>query len=171
MFTKNKTHLTLHLFTLGRVFFPENRFKSSERRKRERKEYTNGWKRPDPRVPPILTLHRFRNTWSIYKLEYPPLSNPYKPRPFNFFSPSLVFHYLSNKDREGNRAKIIESLPSSNSLLNSWTVYFFHDDFDPRRCRKLNSLKSGGWGGEGRSRETPGPGQSSFQIVTAHSRA
>lgn len=170
MFTKNKTHLTLHLFTLGRVFFPENRFKSSERRKRERKEYTNGWKRPDPRVPPILNSAPIQKHLVDLQTRVSSTLQSIQTAAFQLLLPFSHLP-LSNKDREGNRAKIIESLPPSNSLLNSWTVYFFHDDFDPRRCRKLNSLKSGGWGGEGRSRETPGPGQSSFQIVTAHSRA
>lgn len=140
MFTKNKTHLTLHLFTLGRVFFPENRFKSSERRKRERKEYTNGWKRPDPRVPPILNSAPIQKHLVDLQTRVSSTLQSIQTAAFQLLLPFSHLP-LSNKDREGNRAKIIESLPPSNSLLNS---LFFSRRFRSSTMSKVEFAKMGG---------------------------
>ena len=151
MFMKNKTHLT-RLFIYPAYFSPENRLKSLGEKEKE----TGIRMDEKDQNPAILNSGPIQKHLVDLQTRVSSTLQSIQTAAFQLLLLLLLHPY---KHREGNRAKIIESLSPSYNLF-----FFFFFSF---RCPKFqtNSPKSGDW------EETPGAGQSSSGIVTAHSRA
>lgn len=146
---KNKTHLT-RLFIYPAYFSPENRLKSLGEKEKE----TGIRMDEKDQNPAILNSGPIQK--HLVDLQTRVSSTLQSIQTAAFQLLLLLLHPY--KHREGNRAKIIESLSPSYNLF--FFFFFVSMSKVPDEFAKIRDWE-----------ETPGAGQSSSGIVTAHSRA
>lgn len=148
MFMKNKTHLT-RLFIYPAYFSPENRFKSLGEKEKE----TGIRMDEKDQNPAILNSGPIQKHLVDLQTRVSSTLQSIQTAAFQLLLLLLLHPY---KHREGNRAKIIESLSPSYNLF--FFFFFVSMSKVPDEFAKIRGLGGDSWCGP-------------IGIVTAHSRA